>query len=74
MEQHISSDEDENTAKDATIEHAIESLEAGRGVSHGIVREWLLNLAKGIRRPVSHPGCDDASETQNRVGRISLQA
>jgi hypothetical protein len=44
MPEHApTTDDEERAAKERAIE--------GRGVPHEIVREWLLDLARGIRRP-----------------------
>jgi hypothetical protein len=52
MPEHApTTDDEERAAKERTIDEAIRSLDEGRGVPHEIVREWLLDLARGIRSP-----------------------
>jgi predicted transcriptional regulator len=52
MPEHApTTDDEERAAKERAIDEAIRSLDEGRGVPHEIVREWLLDLARGIRRP-----------------------
>jgi predicted transcriptional regulator len=62
MQHHAAAtDDEEDAAKHAAIERAMTSLDQGRGVPHDVVRDWLLDLARGIRAPIPTAKDDDAA-------------
>jgi predicted transcriptional regulator len=50
-----SEDPEETALKAAAIREGLDSIQAGRVVSHKIVREWLKDLAAGRYRPPPIP-------------------